>query len=73
MVQQLVEMAKEPKKKHYSLEEICPYPFDRSLYMPPFPKHFEMQKFDKYKGKGDPQDHLREFHFACLEVAQKDT
>jgi len=41
--------------------------------MPPFPKHFETPKFDKYKGKGDPRDHLQEFYFACLEVAQEDT
>jgi len=32
-----------------------------------------MPKFDKYKGKGDPKEHLREFYVACLEVAHNDT
>jgi len=61
------------KHKYYSFEDICPNPFDRTLYKPPFPKNFETPKFDKYKGKGDPRDHLREFYIACLEVSNNDT
>jgi len=41
--------------------------------MPPFPKNFETPKFNKYKGKGDPRDHLREFYIACLEVSNNYT
>ena len=41
--------------------------------MPPFPRGFETPKFEKYRGKGDPRDHVREFHTACLEVAYEDT
>jgi len=55
--------------KHYTLEDISPYPFDMSLIMIPFPSNFEVPKFDKYRGKGDPRDHIREFNTACLEVA----
>lgn len=46
---------------------------DKSLYMPPFSPHFKMPKFDKYRGKGDSRDHIREFFMACIEVAHNDT
>lgn len=59
--------------KNYSLEDIAPYPFDRSLVMKPFPFQFGIPKFDKYKGKGDPRDHIQEFTAACLEVAHNKT
>lgn len=42
----------------YSINEICPYPFDRSLNMIPFPPNSDIPKFDKYDGKGDPRDHV---------------
>lgn len=61
------------KTNQFSLNDICPYPFDRNLYMPPFPCGFETPKFEKYRGKGDPCDHVREFHSACLEVVYEDT
>lgn len=38
--------------------------------MPPFPRNFEAPKFDKYKGKGDPRDHVQEFYMVFLEVSQ---
>jgi len=73
LIQKVDNMQTGGKRKHYSFEDICPYPFDRTLYMPPFPKNFETPKFDKCKGKGDPRDHLREFYIACLEVSNNDT
>lgn len=60
-------------QKQYVLEDICPYPFDRNIYMPPFPCTFETPKFDKYKGKGDPRDHVQEFFSGYLEVTYEDT
>lgn len=60
-------------KKNYTMEDLRPYPCDRSLYMPPFPPHFETLKFDKYRGKGDPRDHIREFFTSCIEVANEET
>lgn len=36
--------------------------------MPPFPKNFEEPKFDKYKGKGNPKDHIRYLYAPCTEV-----
>lgn len=41
--------------------------------MIPFPSNFEVPKFDKYQGKGDPRDHIREFSATCLEVAHNDS
>lgn len=60
-------------QKQSSLKDICPYPFDRHMIMPPFPCNFKTLKFDKYKGKGDPTDYVREFYTACLEVAYEET
>ena len=55
------------------MEDICPYPFDKKLLMVPFLPHFQVPKFDKYKGNMDPQDHVREFCVACIEVAHNET
>jgi len=63
--QQLSDLMFGHTKKTFSLEEVCPYPFDRSLPMIPFPHNFTILKFDKYKGKGDP--------LACFEVSHNDT
>jgi hypothetical protein len=41
--------------------------------MIPFPKHCEIPKFDKYNGKMDPIDHLREFRNMSLEFSHEDT
>jgi len=73
LIQKVDDIQTGGKHKHYSFEDICPYPFDHTLYMPPFPKNFETPKFDEYKGKGDPRDHLRDFYLAFLEVLNKDT
>jgi len=56
-------------KKAYSMEYLCPYPSDRSIYMPPFPQNYNVPNFNKYKGKGSPIEHVQEFHTACLELA----
>jgi len=72
-VQQMMNQTVGQGKKTFSLEHICAYPFDKSLHMTPFPPHFEIPQFDKYKGKGNPEDHLRAFFVACLDVADDDT
>jgi len=71
--QQLSDIQTRASSKHYSLEDISPYPFDKGLIMIPFPSNFEVPKFDKYWGKGDPRDHIREFSAACLEVTHNET
>lgn len=60
-------------KKLYTEQDLCPNPFDKILYMPPFPKHFEAPNFEKYKGKGNPKDHIRGFYVACIEPTYDDT
>lgn len=47
------------KKKFFSFEEICPSPYDPSISMAPYPPRFEMPKFTKYEGQGDPHDHVQ--------------
>ncbi|GLJ58138.1 hypothetical protein SUGI_1421190 [Cryptomeria japonica] len=60
-------------KPTYTMRDICPYPFYKSIPMPPFPTHFVMPKFDKYRGKGDPKAHIRQFFIACIEVVAEET
>lgn len=59
-------------KKTFRYEYICPYLFDQSILAIPFPKDYEIPKFYKYKGKGNPIKHLKEFRVACQEVAYND-
>lgn len=67
--QQVTTMQTSNDKKSYTMKDLRPFPFDHTLYMPPFPPHFEMPKFDRYQGKGDPREHIREFFTTCIEVA----
>ena len=39
---------KEKPRKKFSLDTICPFPFEKGLFMPPFPKGVEITKYDKY-------------------------
>lgn len=55
------------KKPH--TQNLCPYPFDQNIEMVPFPPSFEIPKFDKYKGRRIPMDHVKEFNVMCMEVA----
>lgn len=41
--------------------------------MTPFPSNFGIPKFDKYKGCGDPQEHIQEIYIVCMEVSYNDT
>lgn len=59
--------------QRYSLEDICPYPFDKSLNMIPFPPNYEIPKYNKYNGKTDPQDHVREFFIMSIEFVHNET
>ena len=59
--------------KTFKFENVCPYPFDRAITMTPFPKHFEIPKFDKFRGKGDSVTHIKEFYMHCQDVAYSDT
>ena len=60
MQDQLAQMKKDKDKlaKTYTLDALCPFPFDKNLDMPPFLRGVELPKYDKYFGTTDPQDHL---------------
>jgi len=70
---QFVNLQVSGTNKSYSMEDLCPFPFDKSIYMPPFPLNFTAPNFNKYRGKGSPIEHVREFHTACLELAYDHT
>lgn len=76
--QQIKDLQKKMKdintpKLDYTMRDICLYPLDRSIPMPPFPPHFVTPNFDKYKGKGDIKTYIREFFIACIEVANEES
>lgn len=60
-------------KKTYSTQELCPYPFDKNLYMPPFPHNYFMPNFLQYRGKGNPIENIRDFHMALIEITSEQT
>lgn len=60
-------------KLDYTMRDVCLYPFNKSIPVPPFPPHLVTPKFDKYRDKGDPKAHIREFYIACIEVAREES
>lgn len=38
-----------------------------------FPSRVEIQKFDKYDGNSNTQDHVREFYALCMEFMHEQT
>ncbi len=58
--------------KDVSFNEICPFPFDKSINMVPFLTSFEIHKFDKYMRETCPITYLKEFSILCQEVAYSD-
>ena len=60
MQDQLAQMMQDKDKpiKTYTLEALCPFPFDKNIDMPSFPRGFEFPKYDKYFGTTNLQDHL---------------
>ena len=72
--QHLTQLAikKEPPKVSF-VESICALPFDRSLYMVPFPRDIKVPKYDKYDGNGEPHDHLHHFYALSMDFLHEDT
>lgn len=58
--------------KTFKFENDCPYPFDKTIMMTPFPKHLEIPKFDKFRGKSDPVTHVKEFYMHYQELSYND-
>ena len=66
----IIKEGNEPKT--FKFESVFPYPFDQAITMIPFPKHFEIPQFDKFRGKGDLVTHVKEFYMHWKEVAYND-
>ena len=58
--------------KNFKFENDCPYAFEKTITMMPFPKHFEIPKFEKFRGKIDLVTHVKEFYMHFQEVAYND-
>lgn len=71
--EQIDTMKKAAEPKAFSIEALCHFPFDKSLTMVSFPFNTIFPKYDKYMGKIDPQDHLREFCALSIEFMHNDT
>lgn len=54
------------------MEYLSLYPFDKTLYMPPFLPNFEAPKFESRREKVTP-DHIHEFFTTCIEVVDNYT
>ena len=65
-----LQASKEPPKTSF-VDSICALPFDRSLYMQPFPKDIEVPKYDKYDGNGDPHDYARHLYALSMDLCMK--
>ena len=52
----------------FSLEKVCPLPFDKNITFMPFPQNVQIPKYDKYFGTSDPQDHLKQFYPLSMEL-----
>lgn len=59
-------------KSTYSFQEIYPYPYDLITSVAQYPLGFEMPKFKKYKGEGEPRHHVQEFFVSFQEVSYSD-
>ena len=71
--EQVEALGVQKKQALYTKRDLCPNPFDKSLYMPPFPKHFKAPRFEKYRRKGNPIDHICEFCVSCTKLSDDPT
>ena len=60
-------------KTSLTIESICSFPFDKNLYMTPFPRDVDIPKYNKYDGNGDPHDHIRQFYALSMDFMHDDT
>ena len=60
-------------KSSFSLDSICPNPFDKSVDMKDFPRKVEIPQYDKYDGSGDPNDHVCHFYTMSFEFHHEDS
>ena len=78
MKEEIYELKKQMKqistpKSSFSLDSICPNPFDKSVDMKDFPRKVEIPQYDKYDGNGDPNDHVCQFYTMSFEFHYEDS
>lgn len=72
-MKELIKNLKEgTNKRPYYFQEIFLSPYDPSISIAPYPSGFEIPRFKKYKGEGDPRHHVYKFYFLCQEVSYSD-
>lgn len=57
----------------FQQKDLCPFPFDKALYMTPFPHGYIIPNFPKYNGKCNPIEYIREFSTMCIDIAYDPT
>ena len=60
-------------KSSFSIDSICPNPFDKRVEMKDFPRKFEIPQYEKYNGNGDPRDHVCQFYTMSFEFHHKNS
>lgn len=60
-------------KSYFSLDSVCPNPFDKSVDMKDFPRKIEIPQYDKYDGNGEPNDHVHQFYAMSFEFHHEDS
>lgn len=55
-----------------SYGSICNDPIHPFIPIKYFPHNFEVPKMDKFKGKEDPEEHIRQFKCSCYILANDD-
>ena len=62
----------EQGKTKLSYTTIGNEPIHPSVPTKSFPYKFEIPKIDKFKGKEDPREHLRQFKYSCYIISNDD-
>lgn len=75
MQDHLAQMMRDKDKpmKTYTLDTLCPFPFDKSINMHPFPRGVELPKYEKYFRTTNPQDYLQEFGALSMDFMHDQT
>ena len=60
-----LEVGSQDPNNAQTYDQLCNEPIHPSVPYYVWPNNFELPKFDKFKGKEDPKDHLRTFKHEC--------
>lgn len=67
-----MEVGSQDPKYNQTYGELCNELIHPSVPYYVWPNNFELPKFDKFKGKEDPKDHLRMFKYECYLIDHTD-